>query len=121
MSHRQRGNSRPVYSTEHGRLCRQCQRPVADCVCGAARPPDSGDGRVTVQRQSKGRGGKTVTVIRGLPLATADLKALASDLKKSCGVGGAVKGDTIEIQGEQRAVLQKALEKRGYRVVVAGG
>lgn len=121
MSQRQRGDSRPVYSTESGRLCRQCQRPVADCVCGAARPPETGDGRVTVQRQSKGRGGKTVTVIRGLPLAGPDLKRLASDLKKSCGVGGAVKGDTIEIQGEQRAAMQKALEERGYRVVVAGG
>ena len=91
------------------------------CVCGADRPAASGDGIVRVQRQTKGRGGKAVTVVQGLPLDGQALKSLARELKKKCGVGGAVKGADIEIQGDCRAVLQEELEKKGYRVKLAGG
>jgi len=110
-----------VYSTDIGRLCPQCQRPVADCVCGRDRPAAVGDGIVRLHRETKGRGGKAVTLVRGLPLAGKDLKALARALKQRCGVGGALKDDTIEIQGDQRQLLKSELEKRGYTVKIAGG
>lgn len=113
--------SRLVYSTAGGRLCPQCLRPVGECVCGNSRPASTGDGIVRLHRETKGRGGKAVTVITGVPLSGEDLKALASQLKKKCGVGGALKDDNIEIQGDQRALLKIELEKLGYRVKLAGG
>ncbi len=121
MSKRKISNGRLVYSTEAGRLCPQCQRPVADCVCGKDRPAYSGDGIVRLHRESKGRGGKTVTLVRGVPLAGQELKALAKALKQKCGVGGALKDDVIEIQGDQRDLIKTELEKRGYTVKLAGG
>lgn len=116
-----RNNSRAVYSTEHGRLCPQCQRPVADCVCGDARPTGSSDGVVRIRRETKGRGGKTVTVVDGLPLAGPALKDLARALKKRCGVGGSVRDEAIEIQGDFRDLLKGELESRGFTVKLAGG
>ena len=121
MARTKKSASKLVYSTDGGRLCPQCHRPVAGCVCGADRPAATGDGIVRLQRETKGRGGKAVTVVRGVPLAGTELKALAKDLKRKCGVGGAVKGDDIEIQGDQRAVIQAELEKRGYTVKISGG
>lgn len=121
MSKRKESNSRPVYSTESGRLCPQCHRPVAACVCGEDRPAAAGDGIVRLQRETKGRGGKAVTLITGVPLAPTELKALAKALKQKCGVGGALKGDIIEIQGDQRALLKAELENKGYTVKIAGG
>ena len=122
MKRQDKSGTRLVYSTEAGRLCPQCHRPVADCVCGQHRPASAGgDGIVRLHRETKGRGGKAVTVIRGLPLAGSELQALARALKQRCGVGGAVKGDAIEIQGDQRRILQPELEKRGYTVRIAGG
>lgn len=121
MAKSDRTNSRLVYSTDGGRLCPQCQRPEAACVCGSARPAAVGDGIVRLHRETKGRGGKAVTIVRGLPLAPAELKVLASALKQKCGVGGSTKGDEIEIQGDQRQILQSELERRGYRVKIAGG
>ncbi len=121
MSKRDKNSSRVVYSTEHGRLCPQCQRPVADCVCGKAPGSSAGDGIVRLRRETKGRGGKAVTVITGVPLAGAELKALAKALKQKAGVGGAIKDGNIEIQGDQRALLQPELEKRGFTVKIAGG
>jgi translation initiation factor 1 len=113
--------SRPVYSTELGRLCPQCHRPIADCVCGRDRPAGTGDGIVRLHRESKGRGGKSVTLVKGVPLPGKELKSLARALKQKCGVGGAVKGDVIEIQGDQRNLLKAELEKLGYTVKLAGG
>lgn len=121
MAKSDRTNSRLVYSTDGGRLCPQCQRPEASCVCGSARPAATGDGIVRLHRETKGRGGKAVTIVRGLPLAPAELKALARTLKQKCGVGGSVKGEEIEIQGDQRQILQPELERQGFRVKVAGG
>lgn len=114
-------DSRPVYSTEHGRLCGQCLRPVAGCVCGKDRPAATGDGVVRIRRETKGRGGKAVTVIEGLPLPADQLKTLASELKKRCGVGGSSRDGVIEIQGDARETLKAELEQRGYRVKLAGG
>jgi translation initiation factor 1 len=106
-------NSRPVYSTETGRLCPQCHRPVAGCVCGKDRPAATGDGIV--------RGGKAVTVIKGLCLPERELQDLARALKQKCGVGGSLKDGQIEIQGDQRPAIKTELEKRGFSVRIAGG
>ena len=114
-------NSRPVYSTELGRLCPQCLRPVATCVCGNNRPQSSGDGVIRIRRETKGRGGKTVTVVDGVPLAGAALKELARALKKRCGVGGSTRDEIIEIQGDFRELIKQELEQRGYTVKLSGG
>ncbi|MCB1841764.1 MAG: translation initiation factor Sui1 [Halioglobus sp.] len=122
MSQRRPANSRLVYSTESGRFCPGCQRTLGKCVCQAGPPASGGgDGIVRLHRQSKGRGGKPVTLISGLALNEQALKTLASELKKKCGVGGSVKGNDIEIQGDSREKLKQELERRGYQVKIAGG
>jgi len=77
--------------------------------------------RVRVGREVAGRGGKGVSVITGLPLAPAQLEALAATLKKSCGAGGAAKGGRIEIQGDHRDRLIEELRKLGYDAKRSGG
>ena len=114
-------DSRPVYSTDGGRLCPQCQRQLVKCVCGNARPLAAGDGVVRIRRETKGRGGKAVTVIAGIPEHPETLKTICKQLKQRCGVGGAVKGDTLEVQGDHRIVCQEQLKKMGYQVKLSGG
>jgi translation initiation factor 1 len=120
--------SRLVYSTGQGRLCPECTRPLADCRCRrskaalpAAAAAPAGDGIVRVGRETKGRKGKGVTVIRGVPLAGDELEALATRLKKRCGSGGTVAAGVIEIQGDHRDLLLEELGKLGYTVRRAGG
>ncbi len=110
-----------VYSTDRGRLCPGCGEPPAQCRCKRDTSAPSGDGIVRLHRETKGRGGKAVTVVRGLPLAADELKSLAKMLKQKCGVGGAIKDGAIEIQGDQRSVIKTELEKSGYVVKLAGG
>lgn len=110
-----------VYSSELGRICPECAKPKPACVCGKKTVSGKGDGIVRVQRESKGRGGKTVTVISGVPLQDGALKDLAGELKRRCGTGGTVKEGNIEIQGDHRDFLVSELENRGYRVKRAGG
>lgn len=114
-------DSRAVYSTDGGRLCPQCQRPTARCVCGSAQPTQNGDGIVRIRRETKGRGGKAVTVIDGIPEHPSQLKLICKQLKQRCGVGGAVKGTIVEIQGDQRSVCQQTLSAMGYQVKLSGG
>ena len=121
MSKQKKSTNRLVYSTDGGRLCPQCHRPLAECACGKDRPAYSGDGIVRLQRETKGRGGKAVTVVTGVPLVGEELKALAKVLKQKCGVGGALKGENIEIQGDKRDTIKAELEKRGFTVKIAGG
>lgn len=102
-----------VYSSEAGRV-----RP-AQGKDGGNRPPT--DGFVRLRRETKRRGGGTVIVISGLPLAGAELKELAGALKKRCGCGGTVREGAIEIQGDHRETLLQELQNRGYRVKLAGG
>ena len=74
-----------------------------------------------ISRETKGRGGKAVTVINGLPVSPAELKAIAKTLKQKCGVGGAIKGEQIEVQGDQRAICKSTLEYLGFTCKLAGG
>ena len=103
-------------------MCPECRRPTEQCRCKqkAARSP-SGDGTVRVSRQTKGRKGKGVTVVTGLPLTAAELEKLARDLKKKCGSGGTVRDGVIEIQGEHRDTLVEELTRRGYPAKRSGG
>jgi translation initiation factor 1 len=74
-----------------------------------------------VARESKGRGGKVVTLVRGVPLGGAELEALAKQLKTACGSGGSVKDGVVEIQGDHVARLVDWLTARGFKVKRAGG
>lgn len=118
----QKKTSNPVvYSTEHGRVCSDCGKPVDDCICKMQKTLTRGDGIVRVGRETKGRQGKGVTVISGVPLDQVGLLELSKDLKKRCGTGGTVKDGRIEIQGDHRDMLVGELEKRGWRVKRCGG
>lgn len=110
-----------VYSTERGRLCPKCGRPVADCVCKKSSARPAGDGVVRIYRDSKGRKGKTVTLVTGVPLADEALRALLGDLKRMVGSGGALKDGILEIQGDHREAILAELKKRGFIVKLAGG
>lgn len=110
-----------VWSSEFGRICPDCGRPVAGCVCGGQKSRPTGDGIVRIRRESKGRGGKIVTVVSGIPLDDAALKALAGDLRRRCGSGGTVKNGELEIQGDHSDLLVAELTRRGFRVKRAGG
>jgi translation initiation factor 1 len=116
-----RNENRTVYSTEHGRMCPKCGRPLENCTCGKTTAQPKGDGVVRVRVESKGRRGKTVTTISGLLLGEEDLKKVSSELKQMCGAGGAVKDGVIEIQGDHAAALLPELKKRGFTVKRAGG
>lgn len=109
-----------VYSTDGGRHCPDCQQPKDACICGQAVAP-VGDGIARVRRETKGRGGKTVTTISGLPLAGDALKELASALKRRCGTGGSLKDGVVEIQGEHVELLIDELLKRGFKAKKSGG
>jgi translation initiation factor 1 len=115
-------NSGLVYSTDSGRMCPACSKPVAQCDCAAqarARPP--GDGVVRVSRETKGRGGKAVTVVRGVDGDDAALTALAKQLKAACGSGGTVKDGVIEIQGDHGDRVIAHLKAQGRHVKRSGG
>ncbi len=86
-----------------------------------SKPASTGPAKIRVSRETAGRGGKGVTVITGLPLAGEALEALAAQLKRSCGAGGAARGDRIEIQGEHRDRLVAELVRLGYDAKRAGG
>ena len=110
-----------VYSTEFGRMCPECGRPIAQCECRRKKAAPVGGGSVRVGRETKGRKGKGVTLITGLPLDEDGLKALAKEFKQKCGTGGTVKDGGIEIQGDHRDLIVKELKSRGYSVKLSGG
>ena len=109
-----------VYSTDHGRMCPDCRQPQAQCVCKRA-PVPTGDGIVRVSRETKGRGGKAVTVIRGVPLGADALAALGKQVKTVCGSGGTVKDGVIEVQGDHVERVMALLREKGYTVKRTGG
>jgi translation initiation factor 1 len=110
-------NRRSVYSTEKGRMCPKCGWPSKECRCSSQfdQPiPDRIIARLRIEKA--GRRGKIVTVVEGLPRNTKFLKSLAKELKKSCGSGGTIVEDRIEIQGEKLDELRKLLAAKGWRV-----
>lgn len=109
-----------VYSSETG-LVKQDKKPSNNKHRSSSPPAVPADGVVRLRRETKGRGGGTVIVISGIPLAGAALKELAGALKKRCGCGGTIKDGIIEIQGDHRDLLLLELQSRGYRVKLAGG
>jgi translation initiation factor 1 len=111
-----------VYSTESGRMCPVCRQAKAACQCQSlARAVPAGDGRVRVSRETQGRGGKAVTVVKGVALDAASLLALGKSLKALCGSGGTVKDGVIEIQGDHVDRVMAALQAQGHQVKRAGG
>jgi translation initiation factor 1 len=109
-----------VYSTDGGRMCPVCRRPIAACACAAlAALPLPGGGVVRVNRER--RGGKVVTLVRGVPLDPAALAALGQRLRRGCGAGGTVKDGVIEVQGDHAERVVEALNAEGYAVKRAGG
>ena len=110
-----------VYSTEAGRMCPVCRQAVADCRCSVAKPRPAGDGIVRVLRETKGRAGKGVTLVRGLDLDDAALQALGKQLKTACGSGGTVKDGVIEVQGDHCERVIALLQAQGRKVKRAGG
>ncbi len=105
-----------VYSTDAGRMCPACRRPLAECTCGSSAEGPAGDGIVRIRRETQGRKGQGVTVISGVPVDAGELKKLAKSLKQKCGSGGTVKDGNIEIQGDHRATLGAELRARGFTV-----
>lgn len=111
-----------VYSTDGGRTCPTCRQPLATCLCAQrAREAVRGDGRVRVSRESKGRGGKTVTLVRGLALDEAALTALGKRLRTACGAGGALKDGVLEIQGDHVERVIELLVQDGHDARRSGG
>lgn len=112
---------RKVYSSQLGRLCPGCGKAVDSCVCRTSKQRPKGDGVVRVRREVKGRGGKTVTVVMGLPLNDKELKEMASLFKQRFAVGGAIKEGNIEIQGDHADVVVSLLKERGFQAKRSGG
>lgn len=109
-----------VYSTDAGRMCPGCREAVGACRCAELQVPQ-GDGVARVRRETKGRGGKTVTTVSGLALPAEELKTLAKRMKARCGCGGSLKDGVIEIQGDQAELLCQWLIAEGFAAKRAGG
>jgi len=102
-------------------MCPACRRPIAQCVCGVKTAVPASDGIVRVSRETKGRGGKAVTVVKGLALDAAALAQLGKQLKAACGSGGTVKDGVIEVQGDHCERVIETLKQQGWVVKRAGG
>lgn len=115
-------NSRLVYSDETGHTCSKCGLPLKKCQCNQKSTNSSNsDGIIRIQRETKGRKGKGVTLVTGVPLTGDELKSLAKALKQKCGTGGTIKNGVIEIQGDHRDLLLNLLQQKGWIVKKAGG
>ena len=112
-----RENARIVYSSAAGKICRGCGQPERGCTCGQAASEAVPDRPVAKLRmEKKGRGGKTVTVVFGLPNNAAFLKALTQELKRACGTGGTATEEGVELQGDLRERVRELLVARGFLV-----
>jgi translation initiation factor 1 len=119
-------NNRLVYSTESGRICPSCGHPTKKCTCKKKKAVNkqsvySDDGIVRIRREAKGRKGKTVTAVYGVPLVDRDLKQFTTQLKRKCATGGSVRGGVIIIQGDHREALLNEIKQHGYPVKLSGG
>jgi translation initiation factor 1 len=112
-----RENARIVYSSAAGKICRGCGQPERGCRCGeAASEPVPARPVAKLRLEKKGRGGKTVTVVFGLPNNAAFLKELTQELKRACGTGGTATDEGVELQGDLRDRVRELLHARGYLV-----
>lgn len=110
-----------VYSTDGGRMCPACRQALSACNCkAAARSAPVGDGVVRVSHQTKGRGGKSVTLVKGLALDPLALAALGKRLRTACGSGGTTKDGVLEIQGDHCALVLELLAREGHAPKRAG-
>lgn len=122
MNLRKSGPGGLVYSTDSGRMCPACRMPLTACSCAArARTAPCGDGMVRVSRDTKGRGGKAVTLVRGLALDETALAALGKRLRSACGAGGTVKDGVLEVQGDHVERVLAWLQHEGISAKRAGG
>ena len=111
--------SRTVYSTAAGRICSGCGWPETNCQCSSNRKAHAAlPSRIVakLRMEKKGRGGKMVTVIDGLPRNDAFLKELAAELKRACGTGGTVNDGSVELHGDLRDRLREVLAQKGFTV-----
>ena len=122
MKDRNTGRGGLVYSTDAGRMCPQCRQAMADCRCAAlARQAPAGDGVVRVSRETKGRGGKAVTLVRGLALDATALTDLGKRLRAACGAGGTAKDGVLEVHGDHVDRVVDWLKQAGHAAKRAGG
>jgi translation initiation factor 1 len=120
---------RLVWSSESGRICPECSKPVSACICKKKKKSEEkkparnypADGVIRIMRETKGHKGKTVTVIGNIPLNDNELKEFAKKLKARCGTGGSIRGGEILIQGDHRQVILDEITRQGHRVKLAGG
>lgn len=110
-----RNDSRPVYSTETGRICPACGKAVAQCICHVKTAPPANGGPVRVLTETKGRKGKGVTIIKGLALDLPALTELGKQLRSRFGTGGTVKEGVIELQGDHCDGVVELLKQQGHR------
>lgn len=113
-----KNNARLVYSSDKGATCPGCGWPQRDCRCSEKLATDPVPARIVakLRMEKKGRGGKTVTVVDGLPRNSEFLEELSRELKRACGTGGTVIEGGVELQGELRDRLRDVLRKRGFVV-----
>lgn len=117
-----RNNNPTVFSTDKGRICPNCGKPLTLCICKKNKEVSgSKDGIVRVRLERKGRGGKTVTLIEGITGTEKFLKEIAKELKRVCGAGGTVKSGVIELQGDVRDLVLNKLIEKGFTAKKAGG
>jgi translation initiation factor 1 len=113
-----RGNVRVVYSTGAGKICPGCGWPARQCCCHKSTENEAVPARIVAKLrvEKKGRGGKTVSVVHGLPHNDTFLKDLCQELKRACGTGGAVLEGAVELQGDLRDRIRAVLLKKGFVV-----
>tara|TARA_B110000263_G_scaffold198997_1_gene177958 strand:+ start:112 stop:477 length:366 start_codon:yes stop_codon:yes gene_type:complete len=121
MKARPRNDSTLVYSTDGGKADSGKGRNGKNKKAPQSQVSAPQDGVVRVGRETKGRKGKGVTIVTGVPVHGNKLEDLGRELKGLCGAGGTIKDSTIEIQGDHRDRIVTALEKKGWVVKRAGG
>jgi translation initiation factor 1 len=118
-------NSQLIYSTDTGKICSLCQKPVSECICKKKKSRSQTnikyDGIIRIQREVKGRKGKIVTTVSGFQINADELKNLVTQIKRRCGTGGSVKDGLLIIQGDHRDTLLSELKNRGFKAKIAGG